>query len=182
MTSKWPYISLGDISVTHINGNGKMFHKNLNSQNFQTLKNTLWEPMRYKFRGGCKDLWLICRSSGVFSSAWLYQQSSWNLTSSVVRRPSSVCGIDYLRSYCMDLFQIQLWRPMGYMPRRFFFIILFFFYFLRIFFVFVNMGTYGSQNFKTLLLPQITFESFQTLSEISSQWSSQKYCFGFLKF
>ncbi len=44
------------------------------------------------------------------------------------------------------------------------------------------MGHYGSQNFKTLLLRQITFESFQTFSEISSQWSSQKYCFGFLKF
>ncbi len=28
------------------------------------------------------------------------------------------------------------------------------------FFVFVNMGPYGSQNFKTLLLPQINFESF----------------------
>ncbi len=44
------------------------------------------------------------------------------------------------------------------------------------------MGPYGSQNFKTILLPQITFESFQTFSEFSSQWSSQKYCFGFLKF
>ena len=31
-----------------------------------------------------------------------------------------------------------------------------------------------------LLLPQITFNSFQTFSEISSQLSSQKYCFGFL--
>ncbi len=49
------------------------------------------------------------------------------------------------------------------------------------FFVFVNMGPNGSQNFKTLL-PQISFESFQTFSEISSQWSWQKYCFGFLKF
>ncbi len=33
---------------------------------------------------------------------------------------------------------------------------------LRNFWVFVNMGPYGSQNFKTLLLPQIAFESFQT--------------------
>ncbi len=54
--------------------------------------------------------------------------------------------------------------------------------FFRNFSVFVNMGPYGSQKFKTLLLPQISFESFQTFSEISSQWSSQKYCFGFLKF
>ncbi len=44
------------------------------------------------------------------------------------------------------------------------------------------MGPYGSQNFKTLLLLQITFESFQTFSAFSSQWSSQKYCFRFLKF
>ncbi len=44
------------------------------------------------------------------------------------------------------------------------------------------MGPYGRQTFKMLLLPQISFESFQTFSEISSQWSSQKYCFGFLKF
>ncbi len=37
----------------------------------------------------------------------------------------------------------------------------FFFDFSGIFFVFVNMGPYRSQNFKMLLLPQITFESFQ---------------------
>ncbi len=42
------------------------------------------------------------------------------------------------------------------------------------------MGPYGSQNFKTLLLPEITFESFEPFPEFSSQWSSQKYCFGFL--
>ncbi len=48
--------------------------------------------------------------------------------------------------------------------------------------VFVHMGPNGSQNFKMLVLPQITLESFQTFSEFSSQWSSQKYCFGFLKF
>ena len=45
------------------------------------------------------------------------------------------------------------------------------------FFVFVNIGPFGSKNFKTLLLPQITFDFFQT-PEVSSQWSS----FGFLKF
>ena len=56
--------------------------------------------------------------------------------------------------------------------------------FLWIFFVFVNMGPYGSKNLKTLLLSQITFESFQTFSEISSELSKQikKYYFGFLKF
>ncbi len=35
------------------------------------------------------------------------------------------------------------------------------------------MRPYGSQNSKTLLLPQITFESFQTFSEFSSRLSSQ---------
>ena len=47
---------------------------------------------------------------------------------------------------------------------------------------FVNMGPYESQNFKKLFLPQITFASFQTFPEFSSQWSSQKCCSGFLKF
>ncbi len=80
-------------------------------------------------------------------------------------------------------FKFQLWLPLGHMPRRFFFIFgKMFFDFLRIFIVFVNMGPYRSQNFKMLLLPPITFESFQTFSEFSSQWSSQKCCFRFLKF
>ncbi len=46
----------------------------------------------------------------------------------------------------------------------FFFFFIFeknFFDFLGFFFVFVNMGPYESQNFKTLLLLQISFESFQ---------------------
>ncbi len=34
----------------------------------------------------------------------------------------------------------------------------------------------------TLLLPQKAFESFQTFLKFSSQWCSQKYYFGFLKF
>ena len=38
--------------------------------------------------------------------------------------------------------------------------VLFIFDFFRNFFVFVNMGPYGSQNIKRLLLPQISFESF----------------------
>ncbi len=43
-----------------------------------------------------------------------------------------------------------------------------FFDFLRIFFVFVNMGPYGSKNLKTLLFLQIVAESFQTFPEFSS--------------
>ncbi len=50
------------------------------------------------------------------------------------------------------------------------------------FFVFVNIGPCRSQNFKTPLLLQITFESFQAFSDFSSQWPSQKYSFDFLKF
>ncbi len=54
-------------------------------------------------------------------------------------------------------------------------------YFFRIFFI--NMRPYmGTKNLQTLRFPQITFESFQTFPEFSSQWSSQKYCFGFFKF
>ncbi len=50
----------------------------------------------------------------------------------------SVCGIDYLWSYLMDFFQIFVVAP------------------------------YGSENFKTLLFPQIAAESFQTFPEFSS--------------
>ncbi len=85
----------------------------------------------------------------------------------------------------MDFFQILVVASPGPYAQTFFFFIFErnnVFDFLWIFFVFVNIGLYGSENFKTLLLHQITFKSFQTFSEISSQWSSQKYCFGFLKF
>ncbi len=67
----------------------------------------------------------------------------------------------------MDLFQILVVAPPEPYAKTFFFSI--FFDFLGIFFVFVNMGPYGSQNFKTLLLPQIIFESFQTFSQFSSR-------------
>ncbi len=40
------------------------------------------------------------------------------------------------------------------------------------FFIFVNMGPYGSENFKTLLLLQIAAKRFETCPEFSSQWSS----------
>ncbi len=44
------------------------------------------------------------------------------------------------------------------------------------------MGPYGSQNCKTLLLPQIATKSFQTFPEFLSSVSSQSYFFKFLKF
>ncbi len=44
---------------------------------------------------------------------------------------------------------------------------------LKNLFVFLNMETNGSENFKMLLLLQIATKSFQTCPEFSSQWSSQ---------
>ncbi len=76
-----------------------------------------------------------------------------------------------------------LWLPLGHTLGRFWFFFFFFiFYFLRIFFVFVNMGPYGSENFKTLLLLQLVAESFQTSPEFSSQWFSQNYIWDFWNF
>ena len=43
----------------------------------------------------------------------------------------------------------------------------------------INSGPYWSENFKTLLLLQFSFELCQTSPEFSSQWSSQKHCVGF---
>ncbi len=41
--------------------------------------------------------------------------------------------------------------------------------FSRLFFFFVNKGSYGSKIFKQLLLPQITIEYFETSPQFSSQ-------------
>ena len=62
----------------------------------------------------------------------------------------------------MDFFQILVVPTPGPYAEIFFFIFGKKKDFLRIFFVLVNMGPYGSQNFKTLFLHQIPFESFQT--------------------
>ena len=97
------------------------------------------------------------------------------MKSKFVHRPSSVCDIDYLLTYGMDFFQILIVTSPGPYAQTFIFNFAQknFWDFLGIFFVFVNMGPYGRQNFKTLLIPQITFESFQTISEFSFQLSSQ---------
>ncbi len=50
--------------------------------------------------------------------------------------------------------------------------------FLRIFFVFVNIGPYGNETFKALLL-QIAAESVQTFPEFSSKWASQNHVWDF---
>ncbi len=92
------------------------------------------------------------------------------MKSKFVRRPS-VRGIDYLWTLCMDFFQILVVASPGLYAQTFFFI----FQkkkknwnFLRIFFILVNVGPYGSENFKTLLLLQIAAESFQTFPDFSS--------------
>ncbi len=64
----------------------------------------------------------------------------------------------------MDFFQILVVASPGSYARMFFELFekkIFDFFFLRIFFVFVKMGPYGSENFKMLLLLQMAPESFQ---------------------
>ncbi len=46
---------------------------------------------------------------------------------------------------------------------------------LTIFSLFLNMGPYGSEHYKTILLLQIAAERFQTSPDFYSQWSSQNY-------
>ena len=88
------------------------------------------------------------------------------MESKVVRR-LSMRGITIISEPIAWIsFKVWFLLPMDHMPgflKNFF---------LRIFFLLINMGPYGSKSFKILLLPQITFESFP---EISSQCSSQKY-------
>ena len=55
-------------------------------------------------------------------------------------------------------------------------------FFKIFFFVFVNIGPYGRQNFKTLLLLQKAARSFQTFPEVSSQRFSQNYIWDFWNF
>ncbi len=103
--------------------------------------------------------------------------------SSVIRPSFGRPCRSYLRIYCGDFFKFQLLLALGNRPTFFFFFFLIsFFNFDERFFRFVKMGPYSSDNHKTLLLPQIAFDFFfQTSPEFSSQWSWQKYCFGFLK-
>ena len=107
--------------------------------------------------------------------AWLCQQSSWNRNLSVVCRPSSVIGRPSVRpsvsqlslNLIMHAFLSKFGFCFPWSIRSDVFLIfekkmVFFFYFIQIFIVFVNMGPYGSPDFKTLLLLQIAAESFQT--------------------
>ncbi len=97
-----------------------------------------------------------------------------------VVRPSPVCvAIEQIP------FTFQLWLPLGlkhggnvhfWKINHLFWFLLWSFQFL------VNIKFYGSPNFKTLLLPQLAFESFQTFSEFSSEWSSQSTVLDFWNF
>ncbi len=81
----------------------------------------------------------------------------------------------------MDFFQILVVASPGpYAQMRFEFLKkIISDFFLRIFFFLVNMGPYGSENFKTLLLLQIAAKRFETCNEFSSEWSSQNYIWDF---
>ncbi len=85
------------------------------------------------------------------------------------------------RNQLLGIRVLQLLLPLGHTRRVFFSEILknkSFSTFSGIWFFFANTGAYiWSKNFKTLLLPQITFDSFQTFSDFASQLSSQKSCF-----
>ncbi len=85
-----------------------------------------------------------------------------------VCRPSSVRKLKFLRNRCMDPDKI-LWEATypPYLQTVFFFLFFQNFQFSNVyefFFVFVNMGPYGSKNFKTLLLLQFSSDLSQTLS------------------
>ena len=75
----------------------------------------------------------------------------------------SVCVTIISELYALyNFFQILVMASPGPYARTFFEFLKknFFLIFLRIIFVFVNMGPDGSENFKTLLILQIAAESF----------------------
>ncbi len=95
---------------------------------------------------------------------------------SSVRRPSSVRVAIFSEPNARISFKFWLLLPLSHTLGLFFEVLKNkIFIFLRVFFVFVNMLSHGSQDFKTLLLLQIAAESFQSFCQFSSQWSTQKY-------
>ncbi len=68
-------------------------------------------------------------------------------------------------------FKFWLLLPLGHMLKPFLILEKKLWIFYEIF-LFINMGPYGSQNFKILLL-QITAESLRTFPKFSPQWSSK---------
>ena len=94
---------------------------------------------------------------------------------SSVRRPPSVRVVIISEPNARISFKFWLLLPLTHTLGCFFNFWILFKIFLRIFFVFLCMAPYGSQNFKTLLPLQIAAESFQTFSECSSQWSTTQW-------
>ena len=95
---------------------------------------------------------------------------------SSVRRPSVVHVAIISEPNARISFKFVLWLLLDYSHDQ---TILFLSFFFMNIFVFVNMRPHGSQNFKTLLLLEIAAEGFQTFTEFSFQWSSQKCVWDF---
>ncbi len=115
----------------------------------------------------CNDRPTIKRTSTSFLALLDFvSRATVMAQASVVRRPSSVRKLKFLRNRCLDPDQI-LWEatyPPSLQTFLFFFQNFQFSNFYDFFFVFVNMGPYGSTNFKTLLLLQFSSDLSQTLS------------------
>ncbi len=101
--------------------------------------------------------------------------------------PSSVVRVAIISEPIEQIpFKLQLWVPLGNTHRCFLnFWNKWIFIFFRICFRsrvnHVNMGPYGSQKFQKTTPPWNQFWIYLNFFWISSQWSSQKYFFGFLK-
>ncbi len=134
------------------------------------------------------DYFLIISSACVFTqqsllALFVFTQQSY-CHGVGIRRTSIIHKVirklRVLGNCCMDPVQI-LWEA-TYPP---YLQIIFSFFqnfkFSQYLFTFINMGPYGSQNCKTLLLPQITPQFSQTSPEFLSLLSSQSHFFRFLK-
>ncbi len=109
----------------------------------------------------------------------------FQLVINIIPYGSQNCRMLLLPQIAFESFQTFFWIFFSVVLTKVLFWIieiLSFWFFTIFFFIFINIGPYGSQNFKNATPPSNHFWSFQTFSELSSEWSSQKYCFGFLKF
>ncbi len=108
------------------------------------MHHRLWSSKKQNFGVTNRCTGSACiHVGGIFNSAWLCQQSSWNQNLSVV------CVAIISVPNARITFEFWLLLPLGYTLRRF----LHFFFFcitgiLRIFLVFVNMRTYGAKIWK----------------------------------
>ena len=106
----------------------------------------------------------LSRPRGQFLALLYYVSRAYGMGSLSVVRPSVASIISEPTAWIPLKFCFLL--PLGHMPDPFLnFWKKKYLFSLWIFFVFLDMGPYGSQNFKTLLLLQIIAESFQTFPE-----------------